>query len=243
MWKAVGESVIGTSHQPAGECQDAVAIRQVQVSGEMVLVFAVSDGAGSAKHAAEAAKLSVQRFCAEVGGDTSALDCELLGCCERVRNTLLERAKELEASPRDLAATLIAGVVTGAKSWFVQIGDGAIIREKAGTYHALTWPESGEYVNTTVFLSSPEWRERAQHVAIEETVTGLAAFTDGLQELILQHSDKTVHQAFFPRMMAQLRITENPDALAEPLRAFLGSDAVNARTDDDKTLFLACRAD
>jgi hypothetical protein len=42
-------------------------------------------------------------------------------------------------------------------------------------------------------------------------------------------------------MFKALRSTDDYGALAGPLRAFLDSPQVNARTDDDKTLILATR--
>jgi len=244
MWKIIGESVVGTSHSAAaGECQDAVEARMIALNGEDVLIFALSDGAGSATHATEAAKLTVEKFCMAVQGRVEAsAELDLLSCCEEVRAVLLRRAKELQCPPRELSATLIAGVVASTWSRFVQIGDGAIVREKDGQYHALTWPDAGEFVNTTVFLVSLNWKEVVQQVNCEENISALAAFTDGLQELVLRHTDRSVHQPFFPGMMEQLRAAEDAGALRHPLRAFLASPAVNARTDDDKTLLLACRA-
>lgn len=244
MWKALGESVAGTSHLAVnGECQDAVALRILGEGDGQILIFALSDGAGSARYASDASKLCVEGFCrlAEKSVTDPAETVDLLKCCEELHGILMERAKELEVAPRELAATVIGGVVTPNRAWFIHIGDGCIIREKDGGYHAVTWPDSGEFVNTTVFLTSPDWKERAQCRVYDEPVTGIAAFTDGLQELVLEHANRSVHQPFFPGMMARLREPGDSFQLAQPLRDFLASAPVNERTDDDKTLLLACR--
>ena len=49
MWRAIGKSVVGTSHLKGQlPCQDYSDYLRCQVGGEPVLVIGVSDGAGSA---------------------------------------------------------------------------------------------------------------------------------------------------------------------------------------------------
>src|SRR5437660_1684991 len=58
IWRVVGASVTGTSHLKRGrDCDDAHACRQLE-NGTIVL--AAADGAGSATHSAEGARLAVQ---------------------------------------------------------------------------------------------------------------------------------------------------------------------------------------
>ena len=69
----------------------------------------------------------------------------------------------------------------------------------------------------------------------------VAAFSDGLQRLALNMAANTPHEPFFTPFFRVLGAT--PAADEEELRSalvrFLGSAAVNERTDDDKTLALA----
>jgi hypothetical protein len=54
-----------------------------------------------------------------------------------------------------------------------------------------------------------------------------------------------VHQPFFANLFPALRRAENEEHLSilnERLAAYLSGDAINGRTDDDKTLLLATRA-
>ena len=57
MWKAIGKSVIGTSHIAAGKkCEDVLQYQITYDSySEELLICCASDGAGSAKYGAEAA--------------------------------------------------------------------------------------------------------------------------------------------------------------------------------------------
>ena len=69
----------------------------------------------------------------------------------------------------------------------------------------------------------------------------VATFTDGIQRLALNLVTNTPHEPFFaPFFNGMAKATvEQEDQLQGLLVKFLGSQAVNERTDDDKTLALA----
>jgi hypothetical protein len=64
-----------------------------------------------------------------------------------------------------------------------------------------------------------------------------------LQRLALHYEGRTAHAPFFRPMFAPVRAADpgRAETLSTQLAAFLGSQPVNARTDDDKTLVLATR--
>jgi len=69
-------------------------------------------------------------------------------------------------------------------------------------------------------------------------------FTDGLQHLVLQYSEQTVHSPFFERMLDPIRHSPargEDRKLSTELETYLGSPAVVSRTDDDLTLVMASR--
>nr|WP_121198387.1 hypothetical protein [Mucilaginibacter gracilis] len=79
---------------------------------------------------------------------------------------------------------------------------------------------------------------------LEETITEISVFTDGLQMLALDYESTTVHQPFFNDLMKWLRVAENSeqvDILNNKLNSFLNGDVINSKTDDDKTLLLATK--
>jgi hypothetical protein len=81
------------------------------------------------------------------------------------------------------------------------------------------------------------WRSR-------NPVHELAVFTDGIEPLVLQYSTNTVHSPWFNQMLPPVRGLAQPgfdEALSKKLAMYLSSEAVCARTDDDKTLLLASR--
>jgi len=153
------------------------------------------------------------------------------------------RAAELEVEARELATTFLGVVVADHESLLIQIGDGAIVFRCANTddFAAAFWPQTIEYANTTYFLTDPKFEAHANFRHECSQVIDIALFTDGLERLALRFSDQTVHDPFLVPMFARLSATSCVEELFEPLRGFLSSDAVNERTDDDRTLILATR--
>lgn len=251
MWKVILDSVEGTSHKKDMlDCQDACACAQINSPLGPTLCIVCSDGAGSAKYASTASQYSCQFVLNKLadhfsnGGSINELTRDtFLEWLKALRNYLIETATSMQVSPDDYACTLLVAVNAWNGSAFIQIGDGAIIRLEGNEYKTVFWPESGEYVNTTFFVVSPTLEERLNFVSSSEPVNELALFTDGLQMLSLEFSNKQVHQPFFTPLFQRLRGDDSADTLVPLLSDFLKSDKVNARTDDDKTLVLAVRSD
>ena len=250
-WRTLAASVAGTSHLFTGQpCADACAVRTLEGAGGAPLLVAVAaDGAGSSARAPEGARLAcdeilrMARDWVSVEPDLSAFGQVHVGAWVdtaslRIRGQAFEEG--LEA--RDFACTLLVALVDDTRGVFFQVGDGAIVyRNGADTFAPALWPQTGEYANTTWFVTDEDAAERAQATAFDG-VHEVALFTDGLQGLALRFVSREVHSPFFEPMFEQLRRANGEtDSLEEELLCFLESDAVNARTDDDKTLVLATR--
>jgi hypothetical protein len=246
MWRAIGKSVIGTSHLKGQlPCQDSSGYLRCEHSGEPVLIIAASDGAGSAafshlgsqevvstllRHAASSerppsqiSREEVQRWLANS-----------LACLKSVA----EREK-IEA--RDLACTVLLAVLGEGHACFAQIGDGAWIAENSGIFGAVTWPQNGEFANETKFITSPDALDSMQFQKCSSPLTAVAGFTDGIQGVALSLASRSVHVPFFEPMFAALADCDDETSLLSPLIGFLSSERVNERTDDDKTLVIARR--
>jgi len=159
-----------------------------------------------------------------------------------VRGTLLDEAARRELRPRDLACTLLVAVVGPSSAIFAQLGDGAIVVGNGVERRCVFWPEPAEYANVTDFLSDDHYANALRIRKTDELIVELAVLTDGLQRLALDFALEAPHAAFFTPLFRSLGSAEDASALAEPFEAFLDSAAINARTDDDKTLLLAVRA-
>ena len=109
--------------------------------------------------------------------------------------------------------------------------------------HFAFWPTKGEYANVTEFVTDPMATEELQFDAGDMPIVDLAMFSDGLERLALDFNAGEVHAPFFSGLFPYLYRC-SPGHLLElesQMSAFLGSERVNARTDDDKTLILATR--
>lgn len=249
MWKVLSGSATGTSHQKRHEaCQDRCLGQVTQTKASTALIIVCADGAGSAEYATIGSEsvcariMHLVKAALEEGLVVQEIDLERVrGWCDEVRGMLIAEAASRQTSLREFASTFLLGIVGESCAAFSQIGDGAIVIREGEAYRTVFWPQSGEYASTTNFVTDERYADRLEFCSLGVAVDELAVFTDGLQMLALNYADRSVHAPFFVPMFKVLREVAVADELQEPLRAFLTSDAVNERTDDDKTLILATR--
>lgn len=252
-WTWVGAKSTGTSHLKAGlRCDDFGSCLEIR-DGNFgdVLVIAVSDGAGSAKYSAIGARISTRIFVDRAaqyvrsGAQLRELSTELLkDWIDDIRDAIELAAFKHNATPRDFAATLVGCVVGADFSVFLHIGDGAAVyrTEEDQIWIVASWPAQGEYASTTYFVTdSPEPKSRV--VTVDQKIYQIAVFTDGIEQLVLEFSNRCAYTPFFDRMFNSIdgTIAGRQRKLSRDLSSFLNSPAVCAKTDDDKTLILAKR--
>ena len=245
-WHVVGASVQGTSHRQAGvPCQDAHAYHVLP--GE-ALVLAVADGAGTAERSAQGAQRAVDQVMATFLG--AALPRDVPGWHTLVREAFAQARQAVEqlaevqdVELRQFASTLLCAVATPDRLVVGQLGDGIVVaRAPDGDLFAATEPQHGEYVNETLFLTMLDALERVQVKVHEQPVRAVAAMSDGLTRLATVVADNSPHAPFFRPLFDFCAQMEDEHEAGEQLAAFLASDRVRARTDDDKTLVLAVRS-
>jgi len=248
MWRAIGSSVVGTSHQKfQTPCQDFCDYYSCFLGSERVLLVGIADGAGSATASDIGSLEAVQHVLRAITGS----GLSLFEISEHVaarwvlsaRERLEEVAKERNLPVREFACTMLFAILSESCSIFVQVGDGAWIAQTNGTYRAVTWPSGGEYANQTTFITSPNWREVMQFTVLREALTAAGGFSDGLQNVALHFASRSVHVPFFAPKLKALHAADDETSLRAPLIEFLSSPALVERTDDDKTLVLAYRHD
>ena len=95
----------------------------------------------------------------------------------------------------------------------------------------------------TNFATDPFATELVMHKIYDRPICQLALFTDGLQRLALHFETRTAYKPFFGPMFAPLQAESEGHltGLSNSLSVFLNSQAVNSRTEDDKTLILASK--
>ena len=251
MWKAIGQSVIGTSHVAADRpCEDAVQYDVLKdAAGDNVLVCCVSDGAGSARYAAWASDYATARVleltAALLEDGEELAESHIYEMAEDIYSGLEAEAEAQGVELNEYSCTLLGCIIYPHRAAFFQVGDGAIVRNDGSDFYTtIWWPENGEYQNTTSFVIDDRTFSKLNVMIIEEPIYEVALFTDGLQLLALSMESNGVHQPFFNDLFRYLRMADNEENLAilnRKLGEYLNSTQINNRTDDDKTLFLATR--
>jgi hypothetical protein len=243
-WRAALASVIGTAHlRHQLACQD---FSRCSAVGDR-LICAVADGAGSASRAEAGARMTANYFVQSFSGvtDFAAIDRDhMAGFFSSLAQMLNKEAYENGTALSDYACTLLGVIATPDATVCVQIGDGAIVipARDPGTYDWVFWPQHGEYANTTNFVTQTNAQDACE-LHIGPAVSEFAMFSDGLERLILNESTRRVYAPALRPIFDWFRTTEAEDAdeRCRALTAYLGSDHINARTDDDKSLVVAIR--
>jgi hypothetical protein len=253
-WKYACASVTGTSHLVEDRpCQDANQCDVIQIpGGSDVLIAAVSDGAGSAVRAEVGSSLACSTFLqkakhyfAQGHQPIDLSEAFVRDWLTEAREAIFAEARKEKLDPSDFACTFVAGVIGEQEALFLHIGDGAIVvsrRDGTRDFHCISWPQQGEYVNSTHFVTDPDAAEKIV-LCYEAGVDEAAFFSDGIQHLVLEYEHQMAHRPFFDSVFLWLRAAQesDPQTLSDSLRVFLNSSKVNDRTDDDKTLILASR--
>jgi hypothetical protein len=250
-WSWAAASRRGVSHERHGEPrQDAFRIVG-EPDGAGALVAVACDGAGSAPRGGVGATIAARVLagCAQAWLDHAGRlpHPDVMACWMLLaRHRIAQAAAAHGLEPCEFATTAVMAMSDASVTVTVHVGDGAVVARDAvtGDWLALSWPEHGEYANTTRFLTDADGP--AIRVAVHDgCIDRIAVMTDGLERLALNFAATRVHAAFMEPMAAPLAVNgaAGLDAgLSCALRAYLGSDRVNACTDDDKTLLLACFA-
>jgi hypothetical protein len=248
-WTWAAASRRGTSHEKTGtKRQDAM--RVLLASDKRTLIAIACDGAGSASMGGEGAAIAARTLsnCAKAALGRKGVppgDSAIWEWIDLARDRIAAVAARRDLMPRDFATTVVMAISDGRETLALHVGDGAVIARdaKSGEWRVICWPEHGEYAATTFFLTD-DGDIRARIVRHGSPLDRLAVFTDGIERLALDFTANIPHTPFFAGVSEP--VAKSPAkgcdvALSAKLGEYLASDAVNARTDDDKTLILASR--
>ncbi|MCL4508430.1 MAG: protein phosphatase 2C domain-containing protein [Chloroflexi bacterium] len=254
-WRYAFASVTGASHRERHlPCQDASACTLVPGAvGTSALVAVIADGAGSTVHGGDGAQLACTLFiesaraALEGAASTHDLPWDFVPTwLDQFQTAVAKQAEHSTTSPRDFSCTLLAAIIHAEDAAFLQVGDGAIVLAGPGSpdyFQLFTWPQTGEYENTTRFATDPGAADRACMEIVEMPIDEVTLLSDGLQRLALDYTARVAFQPFFGPLLSPLRAAPEGHAaqLSLALERFLSSPTVNNRTDDDKSLILASR--
>jgi len=254
-WRYVQAYSRGTSHLISDlPCQDRALSKIITDSdGQEIFLGAVADGAGSAYRSEYGAEIATSLILKRLevffgqGESLTSLSKTLVEqWITQISEQIGELANDEGLSRREYACTLLVVAVKPMEGCFFQVGDGAIVVGVEGEYYPIFWPMTGEYANSTYFVTDASAVERLQFEIINDRLMeDVALMSDGLQGIALQFATRTAHTPFFKPMFTRLVEESNlglSEMLSASLQNFLDSEPVCNRTDDDKTLILStCR--
>lgn len=247
-WRVVTASEVGTSHTATGTlCQDSCFAQvEANLTKPPLLTIFVADGAGSAAHGGTGAELAIEAATAFVGQHYTQSEFALndhwaVECIQAVRAKIYTVADQQGAKARDYACTFLGVVATPFATLLMQIGDGGIVVDVGNGLVVPIAPMAGEYANMTNFVTDENAIDVLAVTTFSIRADKVAVFSDGIQRLALNMATNTAHAPFFTPFFKVLATATaaQEDHLQAELARFLQSPAVNARTDDDKTLALA----
>jgi hypothetical protein len=197
-WRAAGAAVMGRSHgQKEIPCQDKI----FSVSRDPFHAITLADGAGSCPLSHEGAALVTELTACYLSSHMRALAGKPPGewaalILNHLTRNLASRAKALNAGSRDLSSTLLFAVVYGDNYVAGHIGDGVIGCLKKDGLHLVSEPESGEFINTTFFVTTPG---ALQHFRLYRgsgaDVEGFFLMSDGAAESLFDRKQKSFSKA------------------------------------------------
>jgi hypothetical protein len=245
MWRYATARTTGTSHLKTGSpCQDRFACLQVE---DDIIVLALADGAGSGKMSESGAEAAVntvvdvvEELIRQGGSDFKAIIQEAV---VEARKTVQSIAIEQSVLMRDLASTLLVVIMGKNGGAAAQIGDGVIaVRSGDDEWCWVFWPQHGEFVNTTRFLTEDDALDHLQVDSLPAAVSDLVLLSDGLERLALNFSTKEIFEPFFTGLSKPLVSSPGVGkivSLSTKLEAFIKSERICSRSDDDISLILA----
>lgn len=246
-WESASAAVIGTSHiERGGVCQDRCSATVTLQGKRPWLAMFVADGAGSAAHSEIGAQMAI-----DIANDfviqlmslpEFALDDGLaVEIVKEIRTAIYATAEESGLTARDYACTFLGLLSSELGTLVFQIGDGGVVLNIGAGLELAIEPQSGPFANMTFFISDENALDNLQTRYYEGPVLQAAAFSDGVQRLALDMAAGTPHAPFFAPFFSVLATVspEARDQIPGALTAFLNSEKVNNRTDDDKSMVLA----
>jgi hypothetical protein len=250
LWKAIVSSSIGTSHRKNGTpCQDAGNIKVLQ--NRDLVIGAVSDGAGSATYSEQGSSLAIntvleylENQCSFINSnDENQLEEILRNSVQHTRSKIEEFAAAQKLPLQDFACTLLVFFVTPKQFSAAQIGDGLIIvrREQSKDYEMIFSPDKGEYANMTTFITSPNFVDDLQIMTLfADDLKFIFLSTDGLERLAAEwrNQEWTPYRDFLYPLEEHICREPDLEIAQNKLTAFLDSEKISMRTDDDKTALL-----
>ena len=234
MWNVAQCSAQGTGHAKSGiPCQD----KTCYLEKDGCVAIALADGAGSAKYSQFGAEMII-------GVASEVLICEFDRYYEtddgrevradlfnRLRASLSDLADRLRCEIQELASTLLTVVVKDERYILIHIGDGVLGYLQNDQLKVASYPDNGEFINTTVFTTSKEAAASMRLVRGEVgTKKAFVLISDGTAASLYDKQNKTLSDGI-KKIMHRLAI-EEPGHVQQQLQ-YSCETLLRSRTNDD----------
>ena len=240
MWNSVQCAVQGRGHIKSNTpCQD----KTYYLNENDTSVIALADGAGSASMSHYGAEFVTQKICRLLTHQFDIYFNEEDGAAIKrvIVGTLLEGleklAQDLDCEVKDLASTLLVSAVKNGKYIILHIGDGVIGYVKNGELKIASHPENGEFVNTTVFVTSKDALPTMKMMKGQlNGITGFALMSDGTETSLYNKRDKSLAPAL--KKIMDLSQYMKADCLQNEMSKSFENVIKNSTTDDCSLIIL-----
>lgn len=239
MWNITQCAVQGRGHIKENiPCQDKTYF----IKSGNVEVISLADGAGSAKLSHYGAETVTKYICSEFVENFDNYYEERSGA--KVKEIILAgivkilklKSEELKCEFKDLASTLLVVAIKEEKFIICHIGDGVIGYLKNSILKIASYPENGEFVNTTTFTTSEN--AIATMNMIKGTLGEIEAFilmSDGTEASFYNKKERML--ADIIKKIMELSILFSKDKMEEKLYDSF-KNVVTKKTLDDCSLIM-----
>lgn len=156
MWKIVSHKEKGLSHQKNNlPCQD----RTYNLSKNEVCVISLADGAGSCKHSELGASAVTKKVCEILCDEFDYLyNLDEISVAKKIMSNCIldikDRFDNISSNIKDFSSTLLFVAVKKDKYIIGHIGDGVIGCRYNNKLDVISYPQNGEYINSTYFITN-----------------------------------------------------------------------------------------
>lgn len=237
--------VPGRSHvENSIPCQDACSYKKIS---EDAGIFAIADGAGSAKNSEIGSKLIVETSIKITSNYLKKISINKRNCkniifniFKETRTELIKKSNELNTDVKNLAATLILVLMYPNKIISGHIGDGGVVAHLSNKddFIIISEPERQEYINETTFITSNNWDSALRIIHKNIKIDNIFVFSDGIQRGVLNYKDNRYvpYNNFFNPIYKFLLKKNNNNFIIQELKSLLSSEKMNKISYDDKSL-------
>ncbi len=244
MWNTIQCAVQGRGHiKTQTPCQD----KTYALFKNDIYVIALSDGAGSAQMSHYGAEYVTKQICGVLTDDFDMYYAEEDGSAikRKIISDLLDGLQKIAINYgcdiKELASTLLVAAVKDDKYILIHIGDGVIGYLKDDEIKIASHPENGEFVNTTVFVTSRDVLHTMKILKGElGNIHGFALMSDGTETSFYNKKDKLLAPAL-KKLMKLSKIMEVSCLERETRKSF--EDIIKNNTTDDCSIILLVEED